>query len=399
MIVWGGETGSLLYDNGGGRYDPVSNTWAATSLAGAPLGRHLHTATWSGHLMLVWGGSDGVSLLDSGAVYDPVGNSWMLTTPSGAPAARSGHTAVWTGDSMAVWGGGDGSSSMNTGARYDPVTDGWAAMSTHGAPAGRRSHTSVWTGDSMLVWGGSNPGSLNGGGRYSPPVSGDADNDGVGWCAGDCDDSNPQIFPGAPELCEGLDNDCDGTVDNSTAAEVCDGLDNDCDASIDEDSSAEVCDGLDNDCDGSVDDVAGADADGDGHDDACDNCPGRANSSQADADGDGTGDSCDFTLLGPAGGTVLSLAAPAPVFTWSPGMLAEFRVEFSTSAQPFTPQVQSSKKKYAPGGSYLPKAKIWKKVKKLGATGTTIYWRVIGRTGKTGLPVTSDQIFSFTFGP
>lgn len=40
------------------------------------------------------------------------------------------------------------------------------------------------------------------------------DADGDGWASGsDCDDSNANRYPGAPELCDGVDNDCDGQAD------------------------------------------------------------------------------------------------------------------------------------------------------------------------------------------
>ena len=43
-----------------------------------------------------------------------------------------------------------------------------------------------------------------------------ADNDGDGWAqnAGDCDDNNNQVYPGAFEHCSnGIDDDCDGFID------------------------------------------------------------------------------------------------------------------------------------------------------------------------------------------
>ena len=165
----------------------------------------------------------------------------------------------------------------------------------------------------------------------------DVDNDGYGTgseCAGaDCDDNDPDVFEGNPEICDGKDNDCDLTTDEDwpdlyqpcdgadsdecptgtwtctgdftglectnesviDIPETCNGEDDDCDGATDEDfswndiplnspctpggvctegiveciptsavcstgpggsldmSSAEDCDGVDNDCDGIVD--------------------------------------------------------------------------------------------------------------------------------------------------
>jgi hypothetical protein len=68
---------------------------------------------------------------------------------------------------MIVWGGDQNASSLNTGGRYDPGTDNWTATSTSGAPDARFWHAAVWTGGEMILWGGYNRVSVfNTGGKY-----------------------------------------------------------------------------------------------------------------------------------------------------------------------------------------------------------------------------------------
>lgn len=44
--------------------------------------------------------------------------------------------------------------------------------------------------------------------------------DGYTASSGDCDDTQPAIYPGATEVCDGLDNDCDGTIDDPDASDA-----------------------------------------------------------------------------------------------------------------------------------------------------------------------------------
>ena len=81
-------------------------------------------------------------------------------------------------------------------------------------------------------------------------------------CDGETDEGCPTCEPSV-EVCDGEDNDCDGETDEGHVCcvpedELCDGEDNDCDGETDEGDVCcvpqdETCDGLDNDCDGETD--------------------------------------------------------------------------------------------------------------------------------------------------
>jgi hypothetical protein len=188
MIVWGGYAGGNVPLVTGGKYNPTTNSWIATSMTNAPPGRYYHTAVWTGSEMIVWGGYVAVPgrppETNTGGKYNPGTNSWIATSRVNAPLRRGGHTAVWTGSEMIVWGG-----SFSTGGRYQPAADSWRTTSTTNAPAGWLYHTAVWTGSEMIAWGGSGGLPSNTGGRYCaqsplPPLTVIQPNGGEVWAAG-----------------------------------------------------------------------------------------------------------------------------------------------------------------------------------------------------------------------
>ncbi len=151
----------------------------------------------------------------------------------------------------------------------------------------------------------------------------DSDDDGDGEKdLTDCKPFDPAVAQGAPEVCNGFDDSCNGLIDegypdlDGDQLKNCVDPDDDGDGDPDEtdcapsdpktsSSATEVCDGVDNDCDGTVDgnfgdtdddgvpDCLDLDDDGDNVSDLFDNCPLVPNPTQKTSDGDAIGDACD----------------------------------------------------------------------------------------------------------
>ncbi len=279
-----------------------------------------------GRTYLVYGGLTGTVALSSQPVFTGIAGDQAGTAVAGpgdingdgrrdlligAPGHTSGAGAVYV-----VYGGATrftGSTALSAGPRYvgaagsqtgsalvglgDIDNDGSADFAV-GAPGTGSNASAV-----HLV--------LGHGPRWWYP-NGDNDRVGVstgaerrcgeptsGWSAleGDCDNSDPAVYPGASEICDGKDNNCDGLMDDEPNSDVQDpktwyqdtdgdrfvylstyhqscvapdsdyieepmllgyecetapSFPSDNDASIHE-NAAEVCDGKDNNCDGTVD--------------------------------------------------------------------------------------------------------------------------------------------------
>jgi len=286
VIVWGGRTPTHSSDVAlgvGGRYDPAANSWRSLPGRGsphfdenAPAAVSGHSAIWTGIEMIIFGGRDqlptqygaryvpefelwiplpnmpdlqasaghtavwtGTQMIVLGGLgsspipprawyYDLPSDTWFYLPDPADPyleAYRYNHGAVWTGDSMLVFGGGNG-------VVYDGKTRSWRYMSVENQPLQRQGPAVLWTGRFMLVWGGLNffdP--LLSGGLYRFGQHTDDDGDLISECDGDCDDADEEVWPGAPERCNGRDDSCEGIVD-----EDADGLDSD------SDGTANACD-------------------------------------------------------------------------------------------------------------------------------------------------------------
>ena len=84
-------------------------------------------------------------------------------------------------------------------------------------PSARARAAAVWTGSEMIVWGGDPDGAaLSSGGRYNPRTLcgvGGCQQVGLTYCSGAVIGFQCTPLPPSPEVCDNVDNNCNGAVD------------------------------------------------------------------------------------------------------------------------------------------------------------------------------------------
>jgi N-acetylneuraminic acid mutarotase len=154
-------------------YDPATNTWSPTGtlLTGRAGHRAVEVTTASGAQLMVMGGYDSSSELDSSELYDASLGTWSSAGTMGTARSVFGAVVLSSGKVL-VAGGSSFFSVTDSTEEYDPSTNTWSSVGILGA--NRTGHTMTLLGSGMvLVTGGWHLGSggysgLDSAERYDP---------------------------------------------------------------------------------------------------------------------------------------------------------------------------------------------------------------------------------------
>jgi N-acetylneuraminic acid mutarotase len=173
VLVAGGQGNNLgLTLASAELYDPAADTWSSAGSMASPRFNHTATLLVNGKLLVAGGQGNSYGLtLSSAELYDPAAKTWSPTTGN-MKTPRYGHTAtlitVVTGDKVLLAGGSDGSTVLDSAELYDPVAGTWSF--TAGMTSPRINHTATLLPNGIVLVAGGDNGStiLNSSELYDP---------------------------------------------------------------------------------------------------------------------------------------------------------------------------------------------------------------------------------------
>ncbi len=358
--------------------------WMNVTPGVSPSARSYHALAYDSarERVVLFGGFAGATYVADTWEWD--GSVWMNVTPVVSPSARIYHALAYDSarERVVLFGGFAGGTYFADTWEWDGTA--WVDVTAAVSPSIRVGHALAYDSarSQVVLFGGVSSISslLADTWEYGPPLErtcdGQDDNanglidegcdgDGDGYCAA----GMPVV--GLPPVCPLGGGDCedaDGAM-HPGAAEICDGLDDDCDGARDEDFD---------------------DEDSDGFGDTCDNCPLAYNPSQANSDGNADGgDACDMTITAPLDGTGLCGGLP-PTITWSTQNYDRWRVLISWDPSFDKKQLYTSGDKLLKSPSWTPKAKKWSRV--CANANPNLYIKVYGKSAGAKSGQLSDAV-------